>query len=339
MIKKKRKFLIVILTFVGITVFSGSVAALQSNNKRVNLYYGDNVIALNTSKSTVSEVLEGADIELASDDLVNTDLDTEVKDGMEIVVSKAFYVTVNVDGSPMRVRTNKATVGEVVENAVSNSDVDLYTKSHAKTDEVEPNMVIEVTTEKMEIIKETEKIPFTSITMETDELPVGEERIAQAGSDGERVITSQVEYLGTMIMSRTKLSDEITVEPVPEIIEKGTKVKNENAVPVSSYNKLPVSGDLVYKEHYVMNASAYTTDRGDAGAYTATGERCRVGLVAVDPNVIPLGTILYIEGYGEARAADTGGAIKGHKIDLYFDTYGEMTNFGRRQVNVYVLDN
>jgi 3D (Asp-Asp-Asp) domain-containing protein len=59
--------------------------------------------------------------------------------------------------------------------------------------------------------------------------------------------------------------------------------------------------------------------------------------VAVDPNVIPLGTRLYIPGYGLPLAADTGGAIIGNKIDLCMEDYHAAWEFGRRMVKVYVL--
>ena len=61
------------------------------------------------------------------------------------------------------------------------------------------------------------------------------------------------------------------------------------------------------------------------------------GIAAVDPDVIPLGTRLFIPGYGEAIAADTGGAIIGNKIDLVMDSYGEAMEFGRQDVTVYVF--
>lgn len=82
-----------------------------------------------------------------------------------------------------------------------------------------------------------------------------------------------------------------------------------------------------------MLATAYT----HTGNRTATGTMPRVGVVAVDPKVIPLGTRLYIDGYGFARAEDTGGAIKGDKIDLFLDTSEEAKRFGRRWVTVYIL--
>ena len=62
------------------------------------------------------------------------------------------------------------------------------------------------------------------------------------------------------------------------------------------------------------------------------------GVVAVDPQVIPLGTRLYIPGYGNAIAGDTGGAIIGMRIDLFFEAEAEAIRFGRRKVDVYVLD-
>jgi 3D (Asp-Asp-Asp) domain-containing protein len=66
--------------------------------------------------------------------------------------------------------------------------------------------------------------------------------------------------------------------------------------------------------------------------------RATHGVVAVDPNVIPLYTRLYIEGYGPAIAGDIGGAIRGQRIDLCFDSLGEALDWGRRPVTVYILN-
>lgn len=86
----------------------------------------------------------------------------------------------------------------------------------------------------------------------------------------------------------------------------------------------------------VMNvlATAYT----HTGRRTATGIWPHRGVVAVDPRVIPFGTRLWIEGYGEGIAADMGSGIKGNHIDLFFDSYGEAINWGMRNVTVYVLE-
>ncbi|HJE81884.1 MULTISPECIES: peptidoglycan-binding protein [Megasphaera] len=92
-----------------------------------------------------------------------------------------------------------------------------------------------------------------------------------------------------------------------------------------------------YQRRIVMDASAYTADDPGNSGFTATGLRLRRGMVSVDPDVIPLGSQLYIEGYGYATAEDTGGSIVGNRIDLAMDSITEALNFGRREVVVYVL--
>ncbi|MGX7197168.1 3D domain-containing protein [Enterococcus olivae] len=93
----------------------------------------------------------------------------------------------------------------------------------------------------------------------------------------------------------------------------------------------------------VMESTAYSSDPADklgGGTMTATGQNLLQNpmAVAVDPNVIPLGTRLHVEGYGEAIASDTGGAIKGNIVDVHFPTYAQCVQWGRRQVTVTILD-
>ena len=97
---------------------------------------------------------------------------------------------------------------------------------------------------------------------------------------------------------------------------------------------VPTLGRSVYVE-----ATAYSPFDPGAGTHTARGNRVRRGIIAVDPRFIPLGTRVYIPGYGEAVADDTGGAIVGNRIDIAFDTYGEAMHFGRQHLEIYILDN
>ena len=92
-----------------------------------------------------------------------------------------------------------------------------------------------------------------------------------------------------------------------------------------------------YSRVLTMQASAYSAQDPGNGNYTATGSRLKKGIVSVDPKLIPLGTRLYIEGYGYAVADDVGGAIKGHRIDLAYNSRSEALQFGRQTVKVYVL--
>ncbi|MBN2168964.1 MAG: hypothetical protein JW738_06950 [Actinobacteria bacterium] len=88
----------------------------------------------------------------------------------------------------------------------------------------------------------------------------------------------------------------------------------------------------------IMVATAYSPEEPGLSDSTATGLKAQKGVVAVDPSFIPLGTRVYVEGYGYAIAADTGGAIKGNRIDLCYNTLAEALAFGRRKVKVKVLD-
>lgn len=93
-----------------------------------------------------------------------------------------------------------------------------------------------------------------------------------------------------------------------------------------------------YSREMTMNATAYTAQDDGNGSHTYRGHELRRGLAAVDPRVIPLGTRLFIKGYGFAIADDIGGAIKGNKIDLAFENRAEALQFGVQKVTVYILD-
>lgn len=96
-------------------------------------------------------------------------------------------------------------------------------------------------------------------------------------------------------------------------------------------------GPLAYAYVLEMEASAYLPTDGDGACITATGIPATHGVVAVDPDIIPLGTKVFVPGYGVAIAADTGGMIEGHMIDLCMEDYGDAINFGRRDIEVYIL--
>ena len=97
-------------------------------------------------------------------------------------------------------------------------------------------------------------------------------------------------------------------------------------------------GAMRYTDVMVMEASAYLPTDGGGDCITATGLPATHGVVAVDPDVIPLGMRVYIPGYGVAIAADTGGMIEGAMIDLCMESYDDCMDFGRRDIDVYILD-
>ena len=99
------------------------------------------------------------------------------------------------------------------------------------------------------------------------------------------------------------------------------------------HEKAVREGQVVY-----VSATAYSAYDPGNGHYTASGTPLRRGVIAVDPSFIPLGTRVFIPGYGEAVAEDTGGAIVGNIIDVAFDTHEEALEFGRQDMEIYILE-
>lgn len=119
-------------------------------------------------------------------------------------------------------------------------------------------------------------------------------------------------------------------------------LKNSNLDPQASQNNNSLAGAPEnYRKMLDMTATAYGPGLKDNGRWndlTYLGGKVRKGVVAVDPKVIPMGTKLWVEGYGEAVAEDQGSAIKGNRIDLAFNTRQEALDFGVKPVKVYVLN-
>lgn len=105
---------------------------------------------------------------------------------------------------------------------------------------------------------------------------------------------------------------------------KNNETHHETAIP---------SGRAIY-----VSASAYSAYDPGNSKHTASGTLVRRGVIAVDPDVIPLGTHVFIPGYGEAVAEDIGSSIRGHRIDVAFDTHEEALSFGRRDLEIIIID-
>ncbi|PKM81469.1 MAG: hypothetical protein CVU89_09470 [Firmicutes bacterium HGW-Firmicutes-14] len=152
-------------------------------------------------------------------------------------------------------------------------------------------------------------------------LEPGQERVISSGSDGIRKDNYLVQSRDGQIVSKTLTGTKVIKSPQARVIACGSyeTVSRQAAV----HGGRPVK--------FVSTAYTFT------GHHTAVGAKTRRGIIAVDPRVIPMGTRLYIEGYGYGVAADTGGAIKGRKIDVFFESRREALKWGRRTVNVYIL--
>ena len=190
-----------------------------------------------------------------------------------------------------------------------------------------------------EEITETVAVGFNTIKRVNYELQAGSTSVVREGENGEKTISYKVKYENGKEVSREVVSEVVTKAPVDKIVEYGnTKTETQPQEAKKSFS---------YKYYIDCKATAYDLspeENGGFGGQTATGVPLDKGVIAVDPRVIPLGTRVYIEAidgswsYGYAVAADTGGAIKGKRVDLCYRTRSECIQFGVRPCRVYVLD-
>lgn len=191
----------------------------------------------------------------------------------------------------------------------------------------------------------TETIPYETTVKYVHSLSSGRTRITQDGQEGLKTYTYRDRIVDGEVVETVLVSEEITEEPVNQIKTVGAPT----GMPMSEapYEiEFDSQGRPVhYTQVLTGPATSYTNEGGRCGNYTASGRKAEVGTVAVNPNIIPYGTELYIMSpdgsyvYGYAIAADTGGALmSGHVLtDLFMATFADCSYFGRREMVVYVL--
>lgn len=187
-----------------------------------------------------------------------------------------------------------------------------------------------------------ETVNFNTVKRLNTALAAGETVTVREGVAGTKKVTYKVNYKNGKEISREAVSEVITVAPIDKIVEYGNKTDEQDLPTISTE-----AGVLSYKQVITCEATAYDLSAEENGGYagqTATGVPLDRGVIAVDPRIIPLGSRVYIEAldgswtYGYAVAADTGGAIKGYRVDLCYRTQYECVQFGRRQCRVYILN-
>ncbi len=234
------------------------------------------------------------------------------------VTTISYAIDVKIDHASAPAQTRAANVGEFIKELdkagfhVDEDDIVLPDRK----EKLEDGSTVEI--RQVEVVREKEKeaTPFDTIEEEDRSMNKGEKETTQEGAEGEDLVTYQVTYTSGKETARTEIDRETIKEPVDQIIHVGV---------------VETIDGFAYTRKEVFESTAYT-----GGGRTASGTRARVGEIAVDPRVIPLGTTVYIEGLGLRTAEDTGGAIKGNIIDIYFDSYSQCRQWGRRSVTVYL---
>ncbi len=231
-------------------------------------------------------------------------------------------VVINIDGAPRMVSTDKETVGELLDDLENTIDTEFFLEDAEKSDPIEAMMTLSLTSVTEKTVATTEAIPYKTVERVNDSMKTGESRVIQEGKDGQRSIISKEIYHGNELIDTRFVEKKVVTKAQDKIIEIGPK----NVINGMKYSKV-ISAKV----------TAYTPYDAGCNGITATGTKAGYGTVAVDPRVIPLGSKVYVPGYGTAIAADTGGAIKGNRVDVCYATKGEAFGWGVKNVNVYVL--
>lgn len=325
---------IVMLILIGTTIF------IDAARKTIVVSIDGNETKITTFRNTFKDILKANDIVLGPKDKAIPSIDTKVNKNDRIDIKRAVNVIVLVDGQQKNIQTTEDTVDKMLESeGIVLTELDRITPSREIP--IENGLELTVTRVEAKVIDENHPVEYATEVRKDEDSEKGSTKILQDGQTGERLISTKIVYEDGKEVSREVIKDVITKEPVQKIVSVGT---------LAALNLSRGGGKALYKSAIKARATAYTADfastgkrPGDSGfARTASGTTVRrnpdgYSSIAVDPSVIPLGTKLYVEGYGYAIAEDTGGAIKGNTIDVFFDTAAECTQWGVKYVNVYIL--
>lgn len=302
---------------------------------------GSHTFTYTTYATDPEEVLDQAGLQLSKDDTYTLDGSTV------ITVQRSQEIDLMYYGE----HTHVTSYGETVEALLERLNITLDENdmvSQSLDAQTYDGMTIRV-----DRVLEQEQTYCASIPHETtycydSTLPEGSETVITPGADGEKLCTATVTYINGEETTRKVHTEMVTAATVTEVIAIGT-----GEVPAIDPNARPVIGDgtitlptgevLTYTGTWEVLATAYTHTDAGCDYVTATGTIVHIGTVAVDPRYIPYGTRMFIvtnDGsyvYGIATAEDCGGGIKGERIDLYFPSYRECMEFGRRQSTIYFL--
>ena len=330
---RTHKALVVLVALVALLVFVMSVTGFAWAKKGVTVVVDGDARYIKTGEDSVAALLAQAEITVGAADVVTPPPATPLTDGMNIVVRHAIPVTVVVAGESICIEV----IGSTVADALVAAGLDPgrgITVTPPLDAILYPGMVIETTDVFIRAIEEEYEISYEVVAENDPTLPQGTRSIKRHGEAGTGVRIYRVLVSGGVEGARTLVEDSVTVEARNEIVGVGTK---RSSGQVSARSRAAAAEPPLDGFRLTVTATGYSSADPGVGTRTATGARATHGVIAVDPSVIPLGTRVYIPGYGNAVAADTGGAIKGNKIDLCFDTRAEALAWGRRTVTITIL--
>ena len=313
-----------------------------------------------TTTDNIDAFLSDENLTFSTHDELSFDITDEIVEGLSINITTAYQVTIDDGGKEQVVWTTGGTIEELLDTneIILNKKIDKIKPALDKTPK--KDALITITRVEVEEDSIEESIAFETEKKEDDSLAKGEEKVISEGKAGVVVKTYEITLENGEEVDRKLVTEEVeeetenrivaigTKEPEPEqelvTLANKTKTKSEKKTETEIETKTDSdasTNDSSEKVLY-MNATAYSAECNGCSGITATGINLNANpdmkVIAVDPNVIPLGTKVWVEGYGNAVAGDTGGSISGNRIDVHLPTSADASKFGWKKVQVKVLE-
>ncbi|OIJ14475.1 hypothetical protein BKP35_06905 [Anaerobacillus arseniciselenatis] len=286
-----------------------------------------------TTANTIEELFEELNIIVEDYDKIKPSLETKLTEDLQVNYESAFAVTLNSDGEKKEVWTTSTTVADFLEaEEITLGELDRVEPEKEKF--VKANSEINVVrVEKVTDVVE-EATNFATVSRNDNSLTRGTEREVQKGEQGKVAKHYEVIFENGEEISRELIKTETVQESTDRIVAVGTK-------PVEQQ----VSRGGTPGEWRTFEATAYTAYCVGCTGVTYTGLNLRANpnknVVAVDPNVIPLGSVVEVRHngriLGQYKAADIGSAIQGRKIDIFMSDRSAALRWGRQNVQVRII--
>ncbi|MFG3435044.1 ubiquitin-like domain-containing protein [Lysinibacillus fusiformis] len=316
-----------------------------------------------TTKTQVKDILKEADIDVSKHDLLVQGLDTEIGEDNKIDIQKAFQVSL-VDGVNKRLvwATSTTLANFLKQQGIKINEYD-HVENYNLEDVLTPGSKIKIVRVEKIIDVIADSIDFEIKKEQVATLQEGKEVVVTEGQNGFITKTYEIIKENGKVIAKNLKSKSVIKEPRDQVVAVGTKTKVQSMASTeikvntdsivstdstttdskaSKSTLLFGSPELDSINEFYVIATAYTPYCKGCSGTSATGINLRLNpdmkAIAVDPSVIKLGSKVWVEGYGTATAVDTGGAIKGNKIDILVQTEIQAINWGVKRVRIKVLN-
>jgi len=327
----------------------GYFSILATQPKQVTLALDGVSRTYQTTADTVEQFLAEQKIPVTDNDQLVPAASTKLDDGATIQLHTSWAIPVHVDGHTKVVHTRSRNVEGVLKDAgIALGQLDQIQPALTAALTKDTNITITRIAEK--VVQVEEHVPFQEIRKNDASLTRGQTRVLQNGQEGKAIAHYKLVMANGKEISREFVKRDVLAPKKDRIVAVGTAsavTAEKRKLAVAAASTVSRGGKVFRPKHVLkgVTLTAYTPDGGGKSpgspgyGRTATGVRAAEGrTIAVDPSVIPLGWWVYIDGIGYRRAEDTGGAVRGSKIDVFFNSNAEAIQFGRkRNRTVYII--